>query len=307
MIEELPLISIIVPVYNVELYIDRCVSSVVNQTYRNLHIILVDDGSSDNSAQLCDEWSEKDGRIEIVHKKNGGQSQARNTALEIVRGDYIGFVDSDDWIEPDMYEYLYRMIKKYNADVSFCEYDRGGKSKIFPDKVTVREGEENVEFFYRLHGERSSYAVWRGLYKTSAVKGITFKEGLINEDVLYQYEVMHQCPKMVYGNQAKYHYFLNDMGITRSLLNRKDYSLIQIWDCIVENEKETKYYTSALLNRKRVPFTLYCKYLRYGNKDVPKEQIQEWRNELKESRHFLMMGNFLDWKRKILLVLITII
>ena len=111
-------ISVVVPVYNVEEYLDQCVESLVGQTYKNLEVILVDDGSPDNCPAMCDEWAERDNRIKVIHKENGGVSSARNAALDIASGDYIGFVDSDDWIEPDMYEILIKNAKKYDADIS---------------------------------------------------------------------------------------------------------------------------------------------------------------------------------------------
>lgn len=107
-----PKISVIVPVYKVENFLDRCVESIVGQTYENLEIILVDDGSPDNCPAMCDKWAEKDGRIKVIHKENGGVSSARNAALDIVSGDYICFVDSDDWIDPGMYEFLYKKFTK---------------------------------------------------------------------------------------------------------------------------------------------------------------------------------------------------
>ena len=123
------LISVIVPVYKVENFLDRCVESIVGQTYENLEIILVDDGSPDNCPAMCDKWAEKDGRIKVIHKENGGVSSARNAALDIVSGDYICFVDSDDWIDPGMYEFLYKNSQKYDADISCCgifdDYDDG--------------------------------------------------------------------------------------------------------------------------------------------------------------------------------------
>lgn len=112
-----PKISVIVPVYKVENFLDRCVESIVGQTYENLEIILVDDGSPDNCPSMCDKWAEKDRRIKVIHKENGGVSSARNAALDIVSGDYIGFVDSDDWIDPGMYEFLYENSQKYDADL----------------------------------------------------------------------------------------------------------------------------------------------------------------------------------------------
>ena len=124
-------ISVIIPVYKVEKYLDKCVESIVNQTYKNLEIILVDDGSPDNCPAMCDEWAEKDERIRVIHKENGGVSSARNAALEVATGDYIGFVDSDDWIELDMYEYLVSLILDNDAQIAII-YDmlRRNYSKV---------------------------------------------------------------------------------------------------------------------------------------------------------------------------------
>ena len=117
-----PKISVIVPVYKTEGLLDRCVESIVGQTYKNLEIILVDDGSPDNCPAMCDEWAEKDSRIRVIHKENGGVSSARNAALDIATGDYIGFVDSDDWIEPEMYASLIRKISESGKNIALCSY-----------------------------------------------------------------------------------------------------------------------------------------------------------------------------------------
>ena len=112
-----PLISVIVPVYNVEQYLPKCIDSILAQTYENLEIILVEDGTKDSSGVICDEYAAKDARIRVIHKENGGLSSARNAGMEIARGEYFGFVDSDDWIEPEMYENLMALAQKYDADV----------------------------------------------------------------------------------------------------------------------------------------------------------------------------------------------
>src|SRR5699024_3764138 len=113
-------ISIIIPIYGVEKYIDRCVNSVVNQTYRNLEIILVDDGSPDNCPSICDEWAKKDRRIKVIHKKNGGLSDARNVGMNSATGELIGFIDSDDWVCEEMYQLLYENMKQNDSDISAC-------------------------------------------------------------------------------------------------------------------------------------------------------------------------------------------
>ena len=137
------LISVIVPVYNMEQYLERCVNSIVDQTYRNLEIILVDDGSIDRSPRMCDEYAAKDGRIKVVHKVNGGLSDARNAGLQVATGTYIGYVDSDDWIEPQMYQRMYEACIEHQAQVAVCRY-----AKIYRDHVD-REGNGQVTVFDR--------------------------------------------------------------------------------------------------------------------------------------------------------------
>ena len=122
--ETLPLISIIVPVYNVKNYLEKCLQSICGQTYKNLEIILIDDGSSDGSGELCNLFAQRDGRIKVIHQTNAGQSAARNRGLAVAQGELLGFVDSDDWIEPDMYEFLYHLLKENGADISICSHYR---------------------------------------------------------------------------------------------------------------------------------------------------------------------------------------
>ena len=132
-------ISVIVPVYKVEPYLRKCLDSIVNQTYRNLEIILVDDGSPDNCGRICDEYAERDKRIRVIHQKNGGVSSARNEGLKIASGDWIGWVDSDDWIEPDMFEYLLENAKKSKADIAVCS-----RKEWYKDRCILRKWEKDI-------------------------------------------------------------------------------------------------------------------------------------------------------------------
>ena len=132
-------ISVIVPVYKVEPYLRKCLDSIVNQTYRNLEIILVDDGSPDNCGRICDEYAERDNRIRVIHQKNGGVSSARNEGLKIASGDWIGWVDSDDWIEPDMFEYLLENAKKSKADIAVCS-----RKEWYKDRCILRKWEKDI-------------------------------------------------------------------------------------------------------------------------------------------------------------------
>lgn len=174
--EALPLISIIVPVYNVKDYLEKCLQSICVQTYKNLEIILIDDGSSDGSGELCDLFAQRDGRIKVIHQTNAGQSAARNRGLAVAQGEFLGFVDSDDWIEPDMYEFLYHLLKENGADISICSHyrDKGKKSV-----AKYSSGEQFV--FTRDEGIRALVVdrrirnyVWDKLYKRRLFSGITF-------------------------------------------------------------------------------------------------------------------------------------
>ena len=304
----MPEISIIVPVYNVEKYLERCVNSILGQTFTDFELILVDDGSPDNCPMLCDEWEKKDERIRVIHKKNGGLSSARNAGLRIAKGRYIGFVDSDDWIVSDMYEYLYNLIQKENVDISMCFFSRD------PKKLEVGLDEANIcyldkmklqEFFFRTHGEASNYAVWVRLYKRDILKDVSFIEGKINEDVLFSYDVYQKARGMVFSPKRKYLYFQNEDGITRSKLRKKDFDLLDNWDVIVEREKNKETYKWAKLNRMRATYTLYVKALLRGYENtIDKNVIKGWQKELKRNYKELADGNIFDWKRKIILFII---
>ena len=188
-----PLLSIIVPVYKAEKHLDRCVESILSQTYGNIELVLVDDGSPDACPAMCDAWAEKDGRIKVIHKPNGGLSSARNAGLDACTGDYIGFVDSDDWIEPDMYEYLLNIGMKNNADVSRCEFViEAENSDITVDsqndsELRVLSGDELI--IELVNGGYNEGVMWNKLYKRRLFNSVRFKEGITIEDCLANYYI----------------------------------------------------------------------------------------------------------------------
>ena len=184
-------VSVIVPIYKVEPYLDQCVQSIVNQTYKNLEIILVDDGSPDNSPAMCDAWAEKDNRIRVIHKENGGFSSARNAGLDAATGDYIQFVDSDDWILPDMTAALVSCAVKENADVvrcGYCENVDGDTQEICTNSRTYCP-EYNKLVIDIMNDGLMSGAVWNKLYKRGVLDGIRFRPGY-SEDILFNYCVI---------------------------------------------------------------------------------------------------------------------
>lgn len=207
------LISIIVPVYNVEQYLERCMKSLCGQTYTNIEIILVDDGSTDNSSQMCDTYAAQDNRIKVIHKQNGGLSDARNAGLAIATGAYIGFVDSDDWIEPDMYERMYRSCIEQQAQIAICRY-----AQIYQDKV-VKEGtdvitefskEELLRVYICGHDDYVIYnSVWSKLFRRDLVEGVLFPTGRNSEDIMYTTKAFCKAEKSVYIDACFYNYVLD--------------------------------------------------------------------------------------------------
>lgn len=220
------MISIIVPVYEVERYLPQCIDSIINQTYQDIEIILVDDGSTDNSGIICDEYSRKDKRITVFHKENGGLSDARNYGIARANGDYLGFVDGDDWIEPDMYEILLNAAKENRADIVNC-----GFYGEFPEQTviylnaaqTFNNSIDSVKAL--IHGEINIF-VWSKLYHKSCFSSITFPNGYVFEDIFTIHKVLLQSNVIVNVSKPLYHHSEQRKGSitqTRSMSNLLDY------------------------------------------------------------------------------------
>ena len=237
------MISVIVPVYNVERYIRQCVESILEQTYADLEIILVDDGSTDGSGSICDEYKLKDNRVVVIHKCNGGLSEARNAGLDIARGEYIEFVDSDDYIEPDMYEVLYKNCERYAADLAaarFVKFNTQGEvRKNFTENIEVFSREEMLRLF--IVGDRRyeiTMSVWDRLYKRELISDLRFPVGKCYEDIVFSTKVIEKSKINVYIDRALYHYRLREDSISGEDFN--DYNrapLRIITDLIPELER----------------------------------------------------------------------
>lgn len=218
-----PKISIIIPVYKAEPYLGKCLDSVVGQTYRNLEIILVDDGSPDGCGIICDEYAKQDGRITVIHQNNGGVSSARNAGLRRVTGSYIGWVDSDDWIEPDMYEYLLKNIIDHDADIAVC-----GRCERYREKTVNRCWQKtevlDTESALRLlleNGQMQNF-LWDKLWRRELFRNIYFPEGKTYEDIAIMHRLFERAEKIVCLNETKYHYVQHPGSIVAdtSLENR---------------------------------------------------------------------------------------
>lgn len=213
---ERDLISIIVPVYNVEKYLDRCVESIRQQTYQKLEIILVDDGSTDSSPAKCDAYAQADSRIRVVHKPNGGLSDARNAGLLLASGDYIGYVDSDDWIEPDMYARMHGACVAHRAQLAVCRYFSEYENRTVSggDGSVVPLGREALlKIYIAGHNEYVIYnSVWSKLFSRELVSGMLFPKGRNSEDIMYTTRAFCRAERAVYIDQCFYHYVLDREG-----------------------------------------------------------------------------------------------
>ena len=229
------LISIIVPVYKVEKYLEKCVKSILKQTYTNLEIILVDDGSPDKCGQLCDELAKIDDRIKVFHKENGGLSDARNYGVERANGEYIGFVDSDDYIHECMYEELYEAIKKSGTSIAECGVTRVYKNILRPhyegeDYFLVLDREGYLKEY--LENKRLYGSAWCKLIHKDLAKKIKFPVGKIYEDAFYTLELLKTVDKYTLISGNYYYYYIRENSITTRPFSSKDMDYIEIMDKI---------------------------------------------------------------------------
>lgn len=222
------LISIIIPVYNVEKFLDRCVESVINQTYDNLEIILVDDGSTDQSPALCDRWIEKDDRIQVLHKKNGGLSDARNAGMDLSSGDYVVFIDSDDYVRSDMVEILFLRLTEDSSDLALCNY-----LCVSDDENYVNDYENSLPVSDELIDGRQAQRKLFGdmhwhyviacckLYKKSLLENFRFPVGKLHEDLFTTHLIFEKCNLVSCVHEPLYYYYQNENSITHNYSVRR--------------------------------------------------------------------------------------
>jgi glycosyltransferase involved in cell wall biosynthesis len=226
-----PKISIIVPVYKVEPYIRKCIDSILTQTFTDFELILVDDGSPDNCGRICDEYAQKDGRVKVIHKENGGQATARNMALDIAKGDYIGFVDSDDWIELDMYEMLYDMCITNDCEIANCS-----SNIYYKDRVIVNGGfpltihNKNQGMKAVIEGKLYDEVVWTKLFKRNLLLDIRFPVGVMYEDTAFTYRVIHKSEKICCIGIPKYNYIKRDNSTMERAIKNIRIDAVFIYD-----------------------------------------------------------------------------
>lgn len=230
------LVSIIVPVYNVEDYLKRCIDSLRNQTYSDLEIILVDDGSTDKSLEICETASREDKRVHVVHQKNSGSSIARNTGLDHASGEFVTFVDSDDHIEHETIEKMLLLIQEHNLDVVEFERDDPNGTKAFDNSFKIETQEEAILRTIKT----SSFQVWKRLYRTSLVTDMRFIPNIIHQDVFYVIDLLNRIERIGHLDQALYKYNRENISVIRSKYSiSKTQAGINATEYIINNTPET--------------------------------------------------------------------
>ena len=224
------LVSVVVPVYNVEKYLENCVYSIIKQTYENIEIILVDDGSTDNSSSLCDSFMKRDKRINVYHKKNGGLSDARNYGIEQSKGKYLTFVDSDDTLENDCIEYLYNLLNKYNTMMSICNYNVITNNKIisYTTKDLEFKFDKITALKELLKENKFSVSSCAKMYEKNLFNNVKFPVGKLCEDNGTTYKLVEKCAYIAYGSKSKYNYYKRENSIMTSSFNEKKFDLIEL-------------------------------------------------------------------------------
>lgn len=267
------LISVIVPIYKVEDYLCRCVDSIINQTYKNLEIILVDDGSPDNCPAICEEYAKKDNRIKVIHKKNGGLSDARNAGMKIANGEYVSFIDSDDWIDRKTYELAIKKMEETNSQIGAFDYIKTSdenENASYNNTVSILNSEQAIGA--TVNNVSVGTVVWNKIYKKSILEGLSFRVGKYNEDEFFTFYALDKAERIVFIHSKLYFYFQRpDSIMGKYSLKRLD-MLDGVYERMLFTEKK---YPNIYLKTK-ISFCGCCVYhyqLILRNKSADSEKI----------------------------------
>lgn len=299
--KEHPLISVIVPIYKVEKYLSKCIESIIAQEYSNIEIILVDDGSPDNCGKICDDYAIKDNRVKVIHKENGGLSSARNAGIDIAQGEYIGFVDSDDTIEPYMYEKLYNAIYHDKTKLAVCAVNYIYENGEILRKKSV--GKDMTFDFYHAMIEMNSHRIfdmgaWSKLYHRDLFKDLRFPIGKLSEDYYIMFRIFDRAQTISYVDTACYNYLQRENSITRSVKINHDheYAAKEQMDYLDKKHPELKtvgnvaYASSAL--------TVYDFYLK-NNVLCSEEKINHFKHVINENMEYIKGATYLSVSKRI--------
>lgn len=276
------LISVIIPIYNNEKYLASCLDSVVNQTFSNLEIILVNDGSTDNSEIICNEYKTSDKRIQVIHQSNQGVSAARNTGLKLAKGEYISFIDADDKLDSDMYYFLYNLIKKYNADIVHCGYRHivGDEVRLIHDTKKIYKQTKDEALECLIGGKLFVGALWNKLYSKKIIQNLSFKDDIkINEDILFNFYAFRNTKMTIFADYAMYNYIAhkNSSACFTTAIEKKYKDVCEVSRYIYKELRET---SLATISAERYIRALSsCYRIEKNNKHEIRREIISVNNE----------------------------
>lgn len=305
--DEKILISIIVPVFNVEQYLEKCINCILGQSYSNLEVIFVDDGSIDRSGEILDTYAKKDSRIQVIHQKNKGPSAARNTGLSICKGDYIGFVDADDWISETMYETLLYNAEKERADISIIGYAMVWKN----GKVQKKSNEEDLFVWNRTEAmkewmsqKRFKGFMWDKLFRASLFQNLRFPEAQhYMEDVAIGLNLFGSVEKVVYEGRICYYYLQHEKSITNQRFSENEFIGIYEAEKMLKYSADhgNEYEIEANIRYVTIAFTIIERIINFGAKEYY-AQIDEIKKEIRCRRKYIYQSA-LRKSEKIILIL----
>ncbi len=281
------LVSVIVPIYNVEKYLSKCIDSIIAQKYTNLEILLVDDGSPDQSGEIAEEYAKKDERIHVIHKNNGGLSDARNAGIEVALGDYLVFIDSDDYVHPEMISRMMDAVKSTSSDMAVCgvksvEENNGDIEECENGEITVIDDmDKRIDYFFEKHYTEFTVA-WNKLYPASFFKEIRYPYGKIHEDEFTTWKILEMADRIVFLGESLYYYVQRNSSIMGEEFSEKRFLRLEAYDERLGQylKTENRIWFEKILFLYRIFLLRYAKKMRKANMDeaVLKEYRGHYRN-----------------------------
>lgn len=309
-------LSIIVPIYNVERYLERCIISILNQTYINFELILVNDGSTDNSKDICEKYLSIDNRIKLINKKNGGLSSARNTGIELAIGEYIAFVDSDDYINKYMYEVLITTLKKDKSDMVICGYNKVDQNEINFQEINNHIDVNNVlaskiskvEALDKLLIEGEKFVVpWNKIYKRKLFNELRYKNGKIYEDEFLAHRVLYKCNKVSVINEKLYFYIQRDGSIINSKFTTKRFDKVYALKERIDFLKEKNLLElKEKAEKSFVDYFIWNYFVAYQRLENVNSDLIKLKNEFNKVFFEILKNTKISWKEKLTLSLLYI-
>ena len=296
------LISIIVPVYKVEKFLEICINSIINQTYRNIEIIFVDDGSPDNCGLICDNYAKKDKRIRVIHKENGGLSDARNAGIEIAKGKYLCFVDSDDKVSEDFVEKLYKGITESEADLCLCGIDRIDENDNILDEIIpqynagITSGKMLIKTLRDF--QISNIVAWNKIYKRDLFDNLRYPKGKLNEDEFITYKILYASKRVVIIPENLYHYRKVQGSIMNSKFTEKRLEFLDAYEERIyyfKEKNDMELYKESISAYIEILVSVFCSK-KIRDKKIEKKIIKRYRDICKKKKNIIK----LSYKRKMI-------